>query len=107
MKSIYKYELGGGLNILKGCFKKFLDIKNQNGTIVIWAEIDEEKCPWQEVIIWGLGTGWELDDMEEDFQNSALWEYIGTEIDDANYVWHFYLKRPGGKILDAVMKSLF
>lgn len=94
MRSIYKYTLvGNGPNILKGHFKRFLDIKKQGNQIVIWAEIDEEQWPWQEVEIWGVGTGWNLSEMEENFQNESDWKYLGTEIDWMGYVWHFYMKK--------------
>lgn len=94
MRSIYKYELKGeGPNFLKGHFKRFLDIKKQGSAIVIWAEIDEEQYALQEVEIWGIGTGWNLSETDENFLNTNEWKYLGTEIDWMGYVWHFYMKK--------------
>lgn len=86
MRKIYKYQLGveGTVVTLKGHFKKFLNVKYQPGVgPVIWAEVDDD-YPEVERKIAAWGTGWPVSDQMRD------WEYLGSEIDAAGYVWHYY-----------------
>lgn len=49
----------------------------------VWAEIDDT-LPKRDYQIVAIGTGWPIPSAFDD------WKYIGTEIDGARYVWHYY-----------------
>ena len=86
-KTIYKYQLGfdGEIVNIKGHISKFLNIKFQPGQgMMIWAEVDEEKCKEIEIPVVAIGTGWIIPD------EMKLWSYIGTGVDGMGYVWHYY-----------------
>jgi hypothetical protein len=85
MKKIYKYLLNGnGVTMIKAPLIQLLDVKFQPGTgIVVWGLIDDEIEDIQ-FCICGIGTGWPIN------EEILRWKYIGTEIDEEGYVWHFF-----------------
>ena len=85
-KRIYKYDLGknGETVVIRGRISRFLDIKYQPGQgMKIWVEIDDS-CREVHVPIVAIGTGWELPDIMK------YWTYLGSEIDNMDFVWHYY-----------------
>lgn len=85
MKKIYKYPLNDpGITMIKAPLVQLLDVKYQPGIgIVVWGLIDDEIEDIQ-FCICGIGTGWPID------EEISGWKYIGTEIDEEGYVWHFF-----------------
>ena len=87
MRKIFKYELpvDGHVITIKEKVIKWLDVKIQNGWPHAWAIVDVDTIEPTEIIAWG--TGWEVP------QEIMECEYLGTEIDDYGYVWHYFWKK--------------
>lgn len=88
MKKIYKYALpldGKSIQV-SDYIIEWLKVGMQNGWPYIWAVIDAEREGMMtEIVAWG--TGWILpDDVYYDT------DYLGTAIDGAGYVWHYFAK---------------
>ena len=88
MKKIYKYELKiTDKQVIKMPIDyKILCAKNQNGFLVIYAQVetDYKLIPVQLELI---GTGNAIEEPEELF---AHWVYIDTVMMDNGLVWHVY-----------------
>lgn len=103
MKKIYKFELpyiGGQVKRIEAKVIEWLDIKSQNGIPHIWAivEADAEELDAYEIAAWG--TGWEV---PEEFSNYA---YMGTAIDEWDYVWHYFMRQVRPVKIDATVESV-
>lgn len=81
---IYKYELpvDGGVKEITGNFRNIRYIESQNGIPMMWIECDK-KCKEQTITIVAIGTEWPFDVDEN-------WQYYGSVIDGAGFVWHYY-----------------
>ena len=85
---IYKEMLGidGETVVVSGNIKRVLDVQWQKGVgPVVWFESDE-RAPFVKIPICGIGTGWELGELADDFK------YLGTLQDNLGFVWHYYAK---------------
>ena len=61
MRTIYKYDIVAAHDsIIEGPITKLLTAQIQNGTIVVWAEVDTEG-PNRKFEVFPIGTGWPLD----------------------------------------------
>ena len=105
MKRILKYQLpvDGNMITINAHVIKWLDIKTQDGWPHIWAVVDDEAYPSDyEIVAWG--TGWEFPD-----ELSAC-QYMGTAIDAADYVWHYFMSpvvyATGTTVIDETPNSL-
>lgn len=103
MKKIYKYELpyiGGQVKRIEAKVIEWLDIKSQNGIPHIWAivEVDAEELDAYEIAAWG--TGWEV---PEEFSNYA---YMGTAIDEWDYVWHYFMRQVRPVKIEAIVEQI-
>jgi hypothetical protein len=89
MKKIYKYQLGidGQSIVINSPVKQFLHVESQQGWPMIWAMVDStlERCKYE---VMCMGTGWPLPDELIDES-----EYLGTALDGAGYVWHYFVRR--------------
>lgn len=89
MKKIFKYNLptSGQTKRIEAKVIEWLDIKTQDGIPHIWAIVEEdaEVLDAYEIAAWG--TGWEV---PEEFSNYA---YMGTAIDDWDFVWHYFMRQ--------------
>lgn len=87
MRKIFKYELpvDGHVITIKEKVIKWLDVRIQNGWPHVWAIVDVDIIEPTEIIAWG--TGWEVP------QEIMECGYLGTEIDDYGYVWHYFWKK--------------
>ena len=88
MKRIFKYRLprDGETVTIEANVVKWLEVKSQDGWPHIWAIVDEEGYPQQyEIVAWG--TGWEY---PEELNHC---QYMGTAIDFAGYVWHYFMQQ--------------
>lgn len=87
MKRILKYKLprDGEVVHIHANVWKWLDIHEQNGWPHIWAIVDDEGQEREyEIVAWG--TGWE-------WPEEMNWtSYLGTCIDFAGYVWHYFMQ---------------
>lgn len=87
MKRILKYKLprDGEIIRIHANVWKWLDIHEQNGWPHIWAIVDDEGQEREyEIVAWG--TGWE-------WPEEMNWtSYLGTCIDFAGYVWHYFMQ---------------
>ena len=87
MKKIFKYRLprDGEVVRINANVWKWLDIHEQNGWPYIWAIVDDEGQEREyEIVAWG--TGWE-------WPEEMNWtSYLGTCIDFAGYVWHYFMQ---------------
>lgn len=87
MKRILKYKLprDGEVIRIHANVWKWLDIHEQNGWPHIWAIVDDEGQEREyEIVAWG--TGWE-------WPEEMNWtSYLGTCIDFAGYVWHYFMQ---------------
>lgn len=87
MKRIFKYRLprDGEVIRINANVWKWLDIHEQNGWPYIWAIVDDEGQEREyEIVAWG--TGWE-------WPEEMNWtSYLGTCIDFAGYVWHYFMQ---------------
>ena len=87
MKKIFKYKLprDGEVIRIHANVWKWLDIHEQNGWPHIWAIVDDEGQEREyEIVAWG--TGWE-------WPEEMNWtSYLGTCIDFAGYVWHYFMQ---------------
>lgn len=87
MKKIFKYILprDGEVVRIHANVWKWLDIHEQNGWPHIWAIVDDEGQEREyEIVAWG--TGWEW---PEEMNYTS---YLGTCIDFAGYVWHYFMQ---------------
>lgn len=87
MKRILKYKLpvDGNMITINAHVIKWLDIKTQDGWPHIWAIVDDEAYPSDyEIVAWG--TGWEYP------SELNTCKYMGTAIDAAGYVWHYFMQ---------------
>ena len=103
MKKIYKYELpciGGQVKRIEAKVIEWLNIKSQNGIPHIWAivETDAEELDAYEIAAWG--TGWEV---PEEFSNYA---YMGTAIDEWDYVWHYFMRQVRPVNIEAIVEQI-
>ena len=89
---IYKYTVPGRAT---APVRRWLQPQNQNGRLVIWAELDDS-LPETSWALIPVGTGWELEGEDAKFIQSGT--YCGTAIVDP-YVWHVYAceMKPGDK----------
>ena len=84
MKSIWKYELRGAQTKVVAPIEKWLKVQWQDGTgIVVWAMINDN-LPKRTFWIHTVGTGWDIENLEGD--------YIGSEIDEFGFVWHYFVR---------------
>lgn len=87
MKRIFKYKLprDGEVMTITANVYKWLEIHEQNGWPHIWAIVDDEgQERTYEIVAWG--TGWE-------WPEELGWtSYLGTCIDMAGYVWHYFMQ---------------
>jgi hypothetical protein len=61
MRTIYKYDIVAAHdNIIEGPITKLLTAQIQQGTIVVWAEVDTS-APVRKFEVFPIGTGWPLD----------------------------------------------
>lgn len=102
MKKIFKYELptNGQTKRIEAKVIEWLDIKTQDGIPRIWAivEEDSEALDAYEIAAWG--TGWEV---PEEFSNYA---YMGTAIDDWDFVWHYFMRQVRPSRVEATIDSI-
>lgn len=87
MKRILKYKLprDGEVVHIHANVWKWLDIHEQNGWPHIWAIVDDEGQEREyEIVAWG--TGWEW---PEEMNYTS---YLGTAMDFAGYVWHYFMQ---------------
>lgn len=87
MKKIFKYRLprDGEVVRINANVWKWLEIHEQNGWPHIWAIVDDEGQEREyEIVAWG--TGWEW---PEEMNYTS---YLGTAMDFAGYVWHYFMK---------------
>lgn len=87
MKRILKYKLprDGEVVHIHANVWKWLDIHKQNGWPHIWAIVDDEGQEREyEIVAWGTGQEW---------PEEMNWtSYLGTCIDFAGYVWHYFMQ---------------
>lgn len=87
MKRILKYRLprDGEVFCISANVWKWLEVHEQDGWPHIWAIVDDEGQEREyEIVAWG--TGW-------DWPEEMNWtSYLGTCIDFAGYVWHYFMQ---------------
>lgn len=87
MKRILKYRLprDGEVFRISANVWKWLEVHEQDGWPHIWAIVDDEGQEREyEIVAWG--TGWE-------WPEEMNWtSYLGTCIDFAGYVWHYFMQ---------------
>lgn len=94
MKSIYKYPLRDG-GIIEGNFTRE-DILNigydAGGAPCLWAFVSmDDDAKTSRCRIFEIGTGWELNDLEDIFYTQFTKEnYLGTLV-DGPYIWHYFI----------------
>jgi hypothetical protein len=92
MKTIYKYEIKAGLNIIDMPYSaEILTVQTQEKNSYIWALVDTEH-PNEARSFFTFGTGW---DMEKELANHNKvikpYKYIGTfQLPDFGLVFHLY-----------------
>jgi hypothetical protein len=84
MKTIHKYPLEVGMNILEVPYLKILNVINQYNKPTLYVIVDTE-MPYKEIQVIVAGTGWELED------NVLDNNYVGT-VNTGSFVWHVFYK---------------
>lgn len=89
MQKIFKYQLGvnGESVIIDSKVKEFLHVDSQDGWPMVWALIDSEIENTKYEIL-SVGTGWIVPDIVT-YES----KYLGTVIDGAGFVWHYFVRR--------------
>lgn len=88
MKKIFKYELGrnGSTVTYTDKFIEILHLDEQSKMgPQMWALVDDD-ARLKEIEIRCVGTGWPILFDVDDY------EYIGSVIEDAGLVWHYYMR---------------
>lgn len=81
---IFKYDLpiNGNVKDITGQFCNIRHLETQDGLPRIWIECDSNYVE-QTITLVAIGTGWPFDVDDG-------WQYYGSVIDGAGYVWHYY-----------------
>lgn len=82
-KQVHKFPLPtpGARNSFQIALSRFVHVGYQNGQPMVWVEVIDRPRKRVIVDIHCFGTGWDIPDS---------FEYIGTLIDPAGFVWHYY-----------------
>lgn len=80
MKTIWKFPLTTGLTLQVPRGARVLDIRDQNGSICLWALVNTEASP-EEMKLAIYGTGHELPEDPGD--------YLGS-VHQNGFVWHVF-----------------
>lgn len=80
MRTIYKYPLALGMNVIDLPFGSSIEaVAQQHGTVAMWAEVNSENKP-ETRTFYVYGTGHPI---------PAGFVYVGTAFGDP-FVWHIY-----------------
>lgn len=87
MKKVYKYSIAPSPDPIKVMLPRGAQILHLDedgfGRLCYWALVDPEEKEEEEVYLYCIGTGWEVD---IDFL------YVGSVVTTAGYVWHLFKK---------------
>ena len=93
MRSIYKYSIVNSEGaIISGPIIKILNVAEQYGNLVVWAEVDTN-APDRKFEFAPIGTGWNLDPREGEKCLLDSWTYVNTiQLAGGALVFHIYYK---------------
>ncbi len=92
MKTIYKYEIKAGLNIIDMPYgADILDVQVQCDKTQLWALVDTEH-PNEARKFFPIGTGWPMDKALEQVNKFLKYDkYVGTfQLNEWGLVYHLF-----------------
>lgn len=86
---IYKYQIGtvSLQTVDMPVGSHVICVKEQNGTLTLWAEVDTRCSTLKPVNVSIVGTGQEIDFQIGDYS----YRYLDTVIAENDLVWHVYV----------------
>ena len=88
MKSIYKYSIDPFTStMLCGPITKILSVKEQNGKLWVWAEIDTDEDETKVHVV-DIGTGWDLEPTVDSDCVLDTHEFLDTVLTAGGYLAH-------------------
>lgn len=97
MRSIYKYSIINNGGVISGPITKILNVAEQYGDIVVWAEIDTS-APDRKFEFVPINTGWNLDPPAEETCLLDSWTYVNTiQLAGGALVFHIYYREMAPK----------
>lgn len=92
MKTIYKYKITAGLNVIDMPYNaKILSVQTQDNDPHIWALVDTEH-PNEARSFFPIGTGWDNEkELKKQNLHLKLHKYIGTfQLPNFGFVFHLF-----------------